>query len=52
MHTFRPLDFQFSKLINSNCIAISRNVASTRIVLGQGHTGNDAAGQIINRSFW
>ena len=49
MHTFRPLDFSsFPNLtVDSHSAKIRLNVASTRVVLGQGHTGNDVAGQII-----
>ena len=49
MHTFRPLDFSSfpNLLLIATVLRLALNVASTRIVLGQGHTGNDAAGQII-----
>jgi len=49
MHTFRPLDFSSfpNLLLIATVLRLALNVASTRIVLSQGHTGNDAAGQII-----
>ena len=49
MHTFRPLDFSSfpNLLLIATVLRLALNVASTRVVLGQGHTGNDAAGQII-----
>ncbi len=49
MHTFRPLDFSSfpNLLLIATVLRLALNVASTRIVLGQGHTGSDAAGQII-----
>ena len=49
MHTFRPLDFSSfpSLLLIATVLRLALNVASTRIVLSQGHTGSDAAGQII-----
>ena len=49
MHTFRPLDFSSfpNLLLIATVLRLALNVASTGVVLGQGHTGNDAAGQII-----
>ena len=49
MHTFRPLDFSSfpNLLLIATVLRLALNVASTRVVLGQGHNGNDAAGQII-----
>jgi flagellar biosynthesis protein FlhA len=49
MHTYRPLDFSSfpNLLLIATVLRLALNVASTRIVLGQGHTGSDAAGQII-----
>ena len=49
MHTFRPLDFSSfpNLLLIATVLRLALNVASTRVVLSQGHTGNDAAGQII-----
>ena len=49
MHTYRPLDFSSfpNLLLIATVLRLALNVASTRVVLGQGHTGNDAAGQII-----
>ena len=49
MHTFRPLEFSSfpSLLLIATVLRLALNVASTRVVLSQGHNGNDAAGQII-----
>ncbi|MDR5737165.1 flagellar biosynthesis protein FlhA [Caballeronia sp. LZ016] len=49
MYTQKPLDFAAfpSVLLFSTLLRLSLNVASTRIVLLQGHTGPDAAGQVI-----
>ena len=49
MHTFRPLDFSSfpNLLLIATVLRLALNVASRRVVLGQGHTGSDAAGQII-----
>ncbi len=49
MHTFRPLDFSSfpSLLLIVTILRLALNVASTRVVLSQGHNGNDAAGQVI-----
>ncbi|TKC89248.1 flagellar biosynthesis protein FlhA [Trinickia terrae] len=49
MYTMKPLDFAAfpSVLLFSTLLRLSLNVASTRIVLLEGHTGPDAAGQVI-----
>ena len=49
MHTYRPLDFSSfpSLLLIATVLRLALNVASTRIVLSEGHTGTDAAGQVI-----
>ncbi|GAB3630455.1 flagellar biosynthesis protein FlhA [Pandoraea terrae] len=49
MYTQKPLDFAAfpSVLLFSTLLRLSLNVASTRIVLLQGHTGPDAAGKVI-----
>jgi flagellar biosynthesis protein FlhA len=49
MHTHRPLDFSSfpSLLLIATILRLGLNVASTRIVLSEGHSGTDAAGQII-----
>ncbi len=49
MYTQKPLDFAAfpSVLLFSTLLPLSLNVASTRIVLLQGHTGPDAASQVI-----
>ena len=49
LHTHRPLDFSsFPNLILiATVLRLALNVASTRIVLSEGHTGSDAAGQVI-----
>ena len=49
MHTDRPLDFSSfpSLLLIATIMRLGLNVASTRIVLSEGHTGPDAAGQVI-----
>jgi len=49
MYTMRPLDFAAfpSVLLFSTLLRLSLNVASTRIILMEGHTGPDAAGQVI-----
>jgi len=45
----RPLDFSVfpTVLLLTTLLRLSLNVASTRIILMQGHTGPDAAGQVI-----
>ncbi|WP_321960159.1 flagellar biosynthesis protein FlhA [Paraburkholderia sp. J7] len=49
MYTMKPLDFAAfpSVLLFSTLLRLSLNVASTRIVLLDGHTGPGAAGQVI-----
>ncbi|WP_292287529.1 flagellar biosynthesis protein FlhA [Marivita sp.] len=49
LHTFRPLDFSSfpSLLLVATVFRLALNVASTRIVLSEGHTGTAAAGQVI-----
>ncbi|MFL9902969.1 flagellar biosynthesis protein FlhA [Paraburkholderia fungorum] len=49
MYTMKPLDFAAfpSVLLFSTLLRLSLNVASTRIVLLEGHTGPAAAGQVI-----
>jgi len=49
IYTMRPLDFSVfpSLLLIATLLRLSLNVASTRIVLLDGHTGGDAAGKVI-----
>src|SRR5450631_127984 len=49
MNTLKPLDFASfpTVLLISTLLRLSLNVASTRVVLLQGHTGPDAAGKVI-----
>lgn len=49
MHTRRPLDFSSfpNLLLIATVLRLGLNVASTRIVLKEGHTGPDAAGKVI-----
>jgi len=49
MNAFRPLDFSSfpTILLFATILRLGLNVASTRIVLSQGHTGTDAAGKVI-----
>ena len=49
IHSFRPLDFSSfpTLLLVATVLRLALNVASTRIVLANGHTGTDAAGQVI-----
>jgi len=48
-HMIRPLDFAAfpSVLLITTLLRLSLNVASTRVVLMEGHTGSGAAGQVI-----
>ncbi|MGB7301844.1 MAG: flagellar biosynthesis protein FlhA [Burkholderiaceae bacterium] len=48
-YTVKPLDFAVfpSVLLVTTLMRLSLNVASTRAVLMDGHTGSDAAGQVI-----
>lgn len=50
IYSRRPLDFAAfpTVLLITTLLRLSLNVASTRIVLLNGHTGPDAAGQVIN----
>lgn len=49
MYTQRPLDFAAfpAVLLFSTLLRLSLNVASTRVVLLEGHSGPDAAGKVI-----
>ena len=49
LHTHRPLDFSAfpNLLLIATVLRLGLNVASTRIVLREGHTGPDAAGKVI-----
>jgi flagellar biosynthesis protein FlhA len=49
MYTMKPLDFSIfpTVLLVTTLLRLSLNVASTRIVLLQGHNGPDAAGKVI-----
>jgi len=49
LYTIKPLDFMAfpAVLLVSTMLRLSLNVASTRIVLTEGHTGPDAAGKVI-----
>ncbi len=49
LYTVKPLDFMAfpSILLMSTMLRLSLNVASTRVVLTEGHTGPDAAGKVI-----
>ncbi len=49
LYTLRPLDFSVfpTVLLVTTLLRLSLNVASTRIVLLEGHTGPDAAGKVI-----
>jgi flagellar biosynthesis protein FlhA len=49
IHTHKPLDFAVfpTVLLLSTLLRLSLNVASTRIVLMEGHSGPDAAGKVI-----
>jgi flagellar biosynthesis protein FlhA len=49
LYTIKPLDFMVfpTVLLVSTMLRLSLNVASTRIVLTEGHTGPDAAGKVI-----
>ena len=48
-YTVKPLDFMVfpTVLLVSTMLRLSLNVASTRVVLTEGHTGPDAAGKVI-----
>lgn len=49
LHTYRPLDFSSfpNLLLIVTILRLALNVASTRLILSEGHTGPDAAGQVI-----
>ena len=49
LNTFRPLDFSSfpTVLLFATILRLSLNVASARVVLAHGHSGTDAAGQVI-----
>jgi flagellar biosynthesis protein FlhA len=49
VYTTRPLEFSVfpSLLLIATLLRLSLNVASTRVVLLEGHTGGDAAGKVI-----
>ena len=49
LYTLKPLDFSIfpTVLLVTTLLRLSLNVASTRIVLLEGHTGPDAAGKVI-----
>ena len=49
LNTFRPLDFSSfpTVLLFATILRLALNVASTRVVLANGHSGTDAAGQVI-----
>ncbi|MDD5390763.1 MAG: flagellar biosynthesis protein FlhA [Gallionellaceae bacterium] len=49
LYTLKPLEFSVfpTVLLLTTLLRLSLNVASTRVVLMQGHTGPDAAGKVI-----
>ncbi len=49
IYTRRPLDFALfpTVLLITTLLRLALNIASTRVVLLDGHTGTDAAGQVI-----
>ena len=49
LYTLRPLDFAVfpTLLLVATLLRLALNVASTRVVLLNGHTGTDAAGRVI-----
>ncbi|MCE3264785.1 MAG: flagellar biosynthesis protein FlhA [Pseudoduganella sp.] len=49
LYTVKPLDFMAfpTVLLISTMLRLALNVASTRVVLTEGHTGPDAAGKVI-----
>jgi flagellar biosynthesis protein FlhA len=49
LYTLKPLEFSVfpTVLLLTTLLRLSLNVASTRVVLLQGHTGADAAGKVI-----
>lgn len=50
IYVLKPLDFGIfpSILLITTLLRLALNVASTRVVLLEGHTGSDAAGQVIH----
>ncbi|WP_006786150.1 flagellar biosynthesis protein FlhA [Thiorhodospira sibirica] len=50
IYTPRPLDFAVfpTILLVATLLRLALNVASTRVILLEGHTGTDAAGNVIN----
>ncbi len=50
LHAYRPLDFSSfpSLLLIATVLRLGLNVASTRVILGKGQDGPEAAGQVIN----
>ena len=49
LNTYRPLEFSAfpTVLLFATILRLALNVASTRVVLAEGHKGTDAAGQVI-----
>jgi len=49
LHTYRPLDFSSfpSLLLIATVLRLGLNVASTRIILSEGHEGTASAGKVI-----
>ncbi|MDP2835248.1 MAG: flagellar biosynthesis protein FlhA [Pseudomonadota bacterium] len=49
LYTLKPLEFSVfpTVLLLTTLLRLSLNVASTRVVLMEGHTGTDAAGKVI-----
>ena len=49
LHTYRPLDFSSfpSLILVATVLRLALNVASTRIILSEGHLGTSAAGAVI-----
>jgi flagellar biosynthesis protein FlhA len=49
LYTLKPLEFSVfpTILLVTTLLRLSLNVASTRVILLEGHTGPDAAGQVI-----
>ncbi|MEY4983927.1 MAG: flagellar biosynthesis protein FlhA, partial [Pseudomonadota bacterium] len=49
LYAYRPLDFSSfpSLLLIATVFRLALNVASTRVVLSEGHTGHEAAGKVI-----
>ncbi len=50
MYTVKPLDFSVfpTVLLVTTLLRLSLNVASTRVILLEGHNGGDAAGKVID----